>query len=571
MVAGLLVIGVTALGLGLIGSGSSAGGGPGTLTAFRVRTAAAVPLNADHGWAKETNGRVVVDADRPFRMRIEVEVSAAGGDLAFRLEYRRNGSPWEPVLAEDFPKPEQATPRVSVVSSRAYEPGTATIDLLAGASLAHVGGAGLSLSAATPRWAGGGSGEWEWPLVIRRYADGPVSNEEGDTFEFRVVTEDGTPLETRMTPAVALAVPVWHLGGTFVETPGRIGPWQASNGDLYFIMEPTETDNRFMVVKSSDGGRTWREADGANRPEADDLESVAGQTAGATIHLLHQKSRVVYYHTFRTSDHPTHPDTWDVRDDVVAQPAPPPTQAATIAVRTDGSVVAVYSGPEKLHLRTRAPAGSWGAEATVDAEVGPNLSSPQAALGRDGVVHLAYRGADGTAWYRRVRPEGSLTERVLIATGLGTGETDVGAILPLAYVPKTDTVSIVYRLATGLLWERRVPRDDGPSAPVQVSDRAVAQSVVDSDQATADVIVDGTTMYVLFVDEASGAIYTTHSKAGDAWTTPALVLDGINASWVRGQPVRRAGGARVYGFVFDAGSKGGSGMNRYLERPLISQ
>jgi hypothetical protein len=75
----------------------------------------------------------------------------------------------------------------------------------------------------------------------------------------------------------------------------------------------------------------------------------------------------------------------------------------------------------------------------------------------------------------------------------------------------------------------------------------------------------------VFVDEASGAIYTTHSKAGDAWTTPALVLDGINASWVRGQPVRRADGARVYGFVFDAGSRGGSGMNRYLERPLISQ
>jgi hypothetical protein len=37
------------------------------------------------------------------------------------------------------------------------------------------------------------------------------------------------------------------------------------------------------TVKSSDGGRTWREADAANRPEADDLESVAGQTAGHRV------------------------------------------------------------------------------------------------------------------------------------------------------------------------------------------------------------------------------------------------------------------------------------------------
>jgi hypothetical protein len=386
-----------------------------------------------------------------------------------------------------------------------------------------------------------------------------------------VVTEDGTPLEAKTTPAVTLSIPAGHLGGTFVETPGRIGPWQASSGDLYFVMEPTETDNRFMVVKSSDYGRTWREADPANRPEGDDLESVAGQPAGATIHLLHQKSRVVYYHSFRTSDHPTRPDTWDVRDEVVAQTAPPPTQAATIAVRTDGSVVAVYSGPEKLHLRTRAPAGPWGVETMVDAMTGPNLSGPQAVLGAGEMVHLAYTGADGTAWYRRVRPDGSLTERVQIATGLGTGETDVGAILPLAYLPETDSVSVIYRLATGMLWERRVPHSGAPSAPVRVSDRAVAQSVVDSDQATADVAVDGTAAHVLFVDQASGAIYATHSDDGDAWATPTLVVDGINGSWLRGQPVRRPDGTRVYGFVYDAGSKGGSGTNRYMERPLISR
>jgi hypothetical protein len=67
-------------------------------------------------------------------------------------------------------------------------------------------------------------------------------------------------------PVLRMVIPPGHVGGTFVETPGRIGPWQASNGDLYFIMEPAETDNLFMMIKSTDDGATWREVDGARRP-----------------------------------------------------------------------------------------------------------------------------------------------------------------------------------------------------------------------------------------------------------------------------------------------------------------
>ncbi len=36
--------------------------------------------------------------------------------------------------------------------------------------------------------------EWEWPLVVRRYADGAVTNEEGDRFAFRMVDAQGRPL-----------------------------------------------------------------------------------------------------------------------------------------------------------------------------------------------------------------------------------------------------------------------------------------------------------------------------------------------------------------------------------------
>jgi hypothetical protein len=47
------------------------------------------------------------------------------------------------------------------------------------------------------------------------------------------------------------------------------------------------------------------------------------------------------------------------------------------------------------------------------------------------------------------------------------------------------------------------------------------------------------------------------------WTPARPVVEGINAQWVRGRVVRDASGAAVYGLVYDAGSYGGSGMNRY--------
>jgi len=58
-------------------------------------------------------------------------------------------------------------------------------------------------------------------------------------------------------------------------------------------MEPTESDNLFMMVKSTDCGRSWRDVDGANRPETDDLESVDGREVSGTIHIVHQVTQSI--------------------------------------------------------------------------------------------------------------------------------------------------------------------------------------------------------------------------------------------------------------------------------------
>ena len=229
----------------------------------------------------------VVLADRPFVVRMEVE-GVPGPDARFGLQIRRNGGAWEQVVARDFPYPDEiSTPRVSIVSGSAISGGFegTTVDALTGStspfmaaevvSLDSVSGAWSTSAGATPAPA---HGEWIWPMVVRLWADGAVTNEGGDVFELRMVDGLGRPVLPSQDGAyarVVLEIPEGLLGGTYAETPGVLGPWQARSGDLYFPMEPAETFNVLMMMRSSDGGRSWREVDGANRPATDDLEGFA--------------------------------------------------------------------------------------------------------------------------------------------------------------------------------------------------------------------------------------------------------------------------------------------------------
>jgi len=567
-------------GLGLMMLAWTGGAGLGGQPNFRVRSDFAAPLNADRGWAGALNEDVTIGADRPFRVRFEVQrPSEASGPRLFRLQYRRNAGAWTDLEAQDFPKPDAGTPRASIISCAAYANGAATIDLLAGLPTGFRPGTGVSLAEGAPTrtnalgapdrtaaWAGAGAhGEFEWALVVRRYADGPVTNEEGDTFEFRMVEADGTLLGAYRNPVLRLAVPPGHVGGTFVETPGRIGPFQASNGDLYFIMEPAETNNAFLMILSTDNGITWREVDAVNRPRTRDLESVDARLVGDTIHIIHQVTESARYHTFRTSDHPARPNTWAVRDEragVVTAVA----QMATLAVRSDGSVAAFYVGPTKIHYSIRSPAGAWGPVTAIDADVAPNLAGPQAVLGANDTVHLAYYGTDGTLWYRRLLPSGALTAREQLAAGAGTARKHYGSVLPLLYLRETNTVVILYRLESGTLWERRIVNDGPPTAAVRVTDRAVITNAVDSQQPAADAVLDGATVHVLFVEESSRSLFSTHDRGG--WQPATLQVDNIRGSWVRGSVYTRPDGVRAYGYVYDAGSEGGAGMNRFGELVL---
>ena len=473
----------------------------------------------------------------------------------------RSTADFRAIVIEGEPR----SPRTSIVASKAFDHGAPTQDLLSASGQPFAGGAGVSFAEQTPPWsAEGGHGEWEFPIVVRRFSDRAALNEAGDRFDYRLVDDRGITLATKAEASVTVKVPKGHLGGTFVETPMRIGPWQAENGDLYFLMEPAETWNALMTVRSSDAGESWREVDGAHRPQTGDLEGFGSVLVDDRIHMLHQTSDSVRYHAFNTADHPGAPDVWAVRDEHVASPPEPPTQVADIAVRSEGSLVAVYGGPDNIRVRIRSPGGRWSEERMIDGEQDVRLSGPTIVRGRGDTVHLAYTADDGSAWYRRILPDGTLTEPAPIAFELGTGSEDVGSILPLLYMPERDSVSVIYRNREGRLHARRVDSEGNWSEPVVVSGQTVVQNSVDSDQTGADAIAHGDRVHVLFIEDGTGRLFHVSGRQG-RWGEARLIFEDEEVQWVRGSLVELPNGRLVYGYVFDAGSDGGSGKNRYAQ------
>ncbi len=549
---------------------SACSGGEIRSTEGRVRIDFDAGLNAEEGWA-DNAGAATVWADRPFRLRFEVEASGPGGVLG--LEARRNGGAWSRVLARDFPYPDEiSTPPVSIVSPAAWVPGTPTRDLLGTSAEPFSGGTGLgldSLSGPVPA----GQSEWEWAVVIRRWADGAEMMESDDRFDFRLVDSGGAPLAGISPIPVRLRIPDGHLGGTYPETPGRLGPWQSPDGRLWFPMEPAETFNVLMVMTSADGGRSWTEADGANRPVTDDLEGFATVYRGGIIHILHQISERAVYHSFNTSGVSDESGGWMARDEPVAEHPEPPVQAASLEVLEDGTLVAVFASGNRIEIRTKAPGGGW---TPTDTLVGRSadgwiLSGPQTAVTPDDLVHLAWtetNGSEGVVHHGTMSGSGTVGGRQVLATGLAGAESDVGSIAPLVYLPGAREVAVVFRRADGRLAERRVRPDGSVTPEAIITERTVTQNAVDSDQVGADLVEFGGRLHLLFLDQETGSIFHTRSAEAGVWSAAEPVVEGIRGQWVRGRLVRKPDGRTVYGFVYDAGSDGGSGMNRYAEVDL---
>lgn len=459
---------------------------------------------------------------------------------------------------------EPRSPITSIVASNTFSHGATTLDVLDFSGLEFVGGSAASFSPTTePVQLENGQLEVEFPLVIRKFSDNAVSTQTGDIFDYRLIDGDGKPVPHTSPATVELVVPDYHVGGTFVETPMRIGPWQSEDGSLYFMMEPAETWNALMMVRSADLGKSWQEVDSGNRPETGDLEGLGSFFDGRYIHILHQTSEQVVYHAFDTASAGLSGGQWLVTDEHVDSPEEPPTQVADITARSDGSVLGVFADGQALKLKSRNLEGKWSEGLFIDGSNLDAASGPSLVAGKNNVAHLIYTRSNGQAMYRQIAADTRLGDEELISDEIGNSADDVGALLPILYHEEDNSVSVIFRASDRRLYERRRSELGDWSNTQRISRIPVVQNAVDSDQVGADAIVANGQIHVLFVDDQSRQLYYA-KKTSEGWLEPSQLTTGMNVQWVRGATVQSKEGLS-YGFVLDAGSDGGSGKNKFSE------
>jgi len=543
------------------------------VTAFRLRSDFDAELDEDEGWAADVNQSVSQTVDIPFRIRFEIESDTAMFRRQYSLQYRWNKQPWTYLEAHEFPYPSAASPAMSITACDEYFMGEEAGNLIPLSSLPSDPGAGINLSPTTPGWwpgsNQGASSEWEFALIIRRWADGPKLVKNNDTFAIRVVDHLGQPLEGP-NPEFNAIVTRKHLGGTFVETPARIGPYESSQGDLYFIMEPTETENVFMMLKSTDQGETWFESDAENRPLTDDLEGVGSVVdKNGVIHIVHQISEAVYHHAFAMSGDSDQGEGWIIKDRLITRHAEPLTQAADIAMRPDGSLIAVFCNGMKIQYSILGNnKRKWSKPTDISPEYSFAFTNPSLICLPDGTTDFTFKSIDGVGWHRRLSPDNALTTVQPFARNLGTTEEENISILPLLYIPENQSTVAVYRKADGYLYLSAVSDSNYWSDPIKISHTRVITNAVDSDQTGADAVVWDGNILLSYIAEQDRSIYYSVIKDLQEPSPASLLIKDIEGSWIRGNILHWQNQRPVYGIVYDAGSKGGSGFNKFFSLEL---
>jgi hypothetical protein len=151
-------------------------------------------------------------------------------------------------------------------------------------------------------------------------------------------------------------------------------------------------------------------------------------------------------------------------------------------------------------------------------------------------------------------------------------DEDIGAVAPLVHLPEADLTVIPYRLADGFLYTRTARADGALTPQVRVTDRQVVQNGSDSEQVGVDAIGHEGRVILALIDEETRDLRIVQGRPGPdgaiTWEAPRPLVDDVYAQWVRGRVMNDASGRAVYGIVYDAGSDGGSGMNRFVAFPL---
>lgn len=544
---------------------------------FRIRSGDTVGLNADSGWAGIENADATIGTGLAFRIRFKVRETAAGNETTgFKLQVNRNSAGWVDVDVLGG----ASLPAAQAVVSSQFADGDATSTERLTNTTTYVNGEGLEDNTSASYTLTSEETELEWCLMIMSFHDGPTQNVVSDTLDFRVVESDGTVFTgTYVNPTITVSESAGYVGGAFVETPNRLGPFIDTNGNIYTIIEATPSGAEFLIIKSTNGGDTWREMDGANRPLVNDLECVDAVQASDTIYIAHHADSTVEHHTFRMSDHAS-PDTWGTTDDTVASITGPANQQGTaIERRSDGDLIIFYnrdvSGQEELFYKINT-GGGWGSELTLESEALFDWGFVTCVMGESDLIHIFYKGTGsslGPIYHRSLSSADSLSAREAVDADAGNGSSFNAALTTAIYWDDggDEKIMIIYSDdADDLLYSVVVTNDGSPAARKTVSDNTVDTSPpsTGSKQPAANLANDDEVAYAHYSSLADLDIYRDLATNDGGWGTDVEEQDAVTCHWIRGSVFTHSvgnGSDKVVGYIWDDGSGGGAGRIWYSE------
>ena len=544
--------------------------------AYRIRSGDDVDLDTNSGWAAAENTGATIDAGTIFRVRMGFAETAGGsGNVSLDLQMRHqpNGGSFGSWADVGVDLGGTTTPIITRPSSQYADGDATTADLLTNLGT-QIDGHGNEDSTTASVSPSSECVEIEFCLRIMHSYDGPNFVGDGDVIELRLVESDGTVLGSyTQTPSITVNMSAQFIGGTVIENPGHLF-WTDSNGNMYALVENAESKAKGMMMKSANGGDTWTEVDGANRPTTIDWEGVDIKQDGDTLHISHHPGGSVVYHTFNMSDHATNADKWGVTDESVLSGISETDQSSTIIPRGDGTVVCAYRRTitnERLYLKIRSAGGTWGSQIALEQTSSIDWTQVVSVLGANDKAHFFYNdNTNGITYHKSLNSSDTLSAREQVYSGTGTGAGDRMPILPPVYWDDAGDeiiMGVIKRSSDGKLVSVIITNDGTPAASVVATDNAVHADSGGSRQPNASMANDGSTVYLHYAEDVTSDLFRATYESG-SWGTDVEEIDATDVDHIRSVVFTHSsgnGGDKVVGYIYDTFSNGGTGGVYYGE------
>jgi hypothetical protein len=355
------------------------------------------------------------------------------------------------------------------------------------------------------------------------------------------------------------------IGDTISNLHGVLGPFRASNGDHYVVLQDGTAG---AVWKADNGDNTWSEQDAADRPDpgSGTVHGMAAVLDGTSIHISACREGAtdnILYAEFNTST-----DQWVTTSDfdVVFTDSTgdvTPAQSTGIGVRSDGDIIIVGFGAapktkgtpyQTIRYNVHQGTGWTDASGTVSDGGTTNYTHAFGVMGASDLFHIVY--FDGTdIQHKSLNSSNSLSsaeavnDNTIVSTTPGlqpvywdNGGTETIIVPFIRNVSSLDTVYI-----------SQIVSDGTPGAEAAVSD---TQSIdlPTSQNYAAFMAVDDTNdeRFLVYADATDNDVYFDEDT-GSGWGTDSEILNTVNVTQISATSLVNDGGDTVLAYVYNDG------------------